>query len=160
MGRQTDERTDLKAARDTSSWCGVYSSEITFKSHNKLQRYGQDTNMLTNGQKFANEWTYRQTNGRTDQKVACDTLSWCGEYIYEIILKSDENLQRYDQDTNMLTNGQKFANEWLYGQTNGRTDLSVARDTSSLCGEYICEIILKSNDKLQRYGQGLYSIYI
>ena len=109
--------------------------------------------MLTNGQKFANEWTYRQTNGRTDLKNVRDTSSWCGEYICEIILKSHDKLRSYGQDTNMLTNEQKFAYEWPYGQTNGRTDLKVVRDTSSWCGEYICEIILKSHDKLQSYGQ-------
>ena len=61
--------------------------------------------MLTNEQKFAYEWPYGQTNGRTDLKVVRDTSSWCGEYICEIILKSDDWLQRYGQDTNLLTDG-------------------------------------------------------
>ena len=68
--------------------------------------------MLTNEQKFANEWPYGQTNGRTDLKVVRDTSSWCGEYVCEIILKSDDWLQRYGQDTNLLTDG----------RTDGRTD--------------------------------------
>ena len=128
---QTNGRTDLKVVRDTSSWCGEYICEIILKSHDKLQSYGQDTNMLTNGQKFANEWLYGQTNGRKDLNVARDTSSLCGEYICEIILKSNDKLQRYGQDTNTLTNGHKSANEWPYRQTNGRTGLNFARDTSS-----------------------------
>ena len=98
MAVRTDERTDLKVVPDTSSWFGEYICEIILKSHDKLQSYGQDTNMLTNEQKFVNEWPYGQTNGWTDLKVVRDTSSWCGEYIYEIILKSHDKLQSYVQD--------------------------------------------------------------
>ena len=84
--------------------------------------------MLTNGQKFANEG---QRNERTHLKVVRDTSPWCAKYICEIILKSHDKLQSYGQDTNMLTNGHKSANEWPYRQTNGRTGLNFARDTSS-----------------------------
>ena len=62
-----------------------------------------------------------QTDERMDRPESCTRhIVWCGEYICEIILKSHDKLQSYGQDTNMLTNGQKFANEWPYGQTNGQ----------------------------------------
>ena len=105
--------------------------------------------MLTNGQKIAYEWPYRQTNGRTGLKVVRDTSSWCGEYVCEIILKSNDWLQRYGQDTNLLTDGRTD------GQTDGRTDRRPDDGDHNIIRPF-GRIIIKHNN-YNYHGQGVYN---
>jgi hypothetical protein len=109
MGVQPDRRTNRPKSWTPYS-CEKYNCEIILKSHGKLQRYGQDTieYMLVNGKKFANEWTYRHINGQTDMNFACHTSS-CNYFKIRWLVA------KYDQDTNLLTDG--WTDGWSDGQT-------------------------------------------
>jgi hypothetical protein len=92
-------------------------------------------------------YSYSKLEGR-DMNIGCDPLSWFGRHLGEVILKSFNAWQCNSLYPNVYL--QTFLVSMAWVPSNYKFDLDIwgrdmvlARDTSSWCGRYLYQVILK-----------------